>query len=91
MNNKEFIAELSIRSGYTAKDVSDLLASSLAVMTRHFQEEDNVTIPGFGTFEVKKKKERISFHPLTKQQMLVPPKLVLTFKASASFKDKFKQ
>lgn len=91
MNNKEFIAELSARLGYTIKDTSDLLATSLTVITRHLQEEEGVVIPGFGTFEVKKKMERISVHPLTKQQMLVPPKLVVMFKPSISLKDKFKE
>ena len=38
----------------------------------------------------KKKAERISVNPTTKQRMLVPPKLVLTYKPSTLLKDKFK-
>ena len=49
-----------------------------------------ISIQGFGTFEVKKKAERISVNPTTKQRMLVPPKLVLTYKPSTLLKDKFK-
>ena len=89
MNNKEFTSELSRRLGYTLKDTSELVASLLADMTR--QEEGNIiSIQGFGTFEVKKKAERISVNPTTKQRMLVPPKLVLTYKPSTLLKDKFK-
>ena len=43
-----------------------------------------------GSFEVKKKAERISINPSTKQRMLVPPKLVLTYRPSNTLKDKFK-
>lgn len=90
MNNKDFIAELSRRLGYTIKDTSELVSSLLSGMTQELQEGNVVTIQGFGTFEVKKKAERITVNPTTKQRMLVPPKLVLTYRPSAQLKDKFK-
>jgi nucleoid DNA-binding protein len=40
---------------------------------------------------VKKKLERIVVNPSTKQRMMVPPKLVLSFKPSSAVKDKFKK
>lgn len=55
-----------------------------------FQKGDVVSIPKFGTFEVKKRLERIVVNPGTKQRMLVPPKLVLGFKPIASLKEKVK-
>ena len=82
MNNKEFTSELSKRLGYTLKDTSELVSSLLSVMTRQLEEGNAVAIQGFGTFEVKKKSERISVNPTSKQRMLVPPKLVLTYKPS---------
>lgn len=90
MNNKEFTSELSRRLGYTAKDTSELIASLLSDMSRQLEEGNAVYVQGFGTFEVKKKIERISMNPTTRQRLLVPPKLVLTFKPSTSLKDKFK-
>ena len=90
MNNKDFISELSRRLGYTIKDTSELASSLLSGMTQELQEGNAVTIQGFGTFEVKKKAERITVNPTTKQRMLVPPKLVLTYRPSAQLKDKFK-
>ena len=90
MNNKEFISELSNRLGYTLKDTTQLLNSTVSVMTKQLQDGDTIAIQGFGTFEVKKKMERISVNPVTQQRMLVPPKLVLTYKPSNVLKDKFK-
>lgn len=90
MNNKEFIAELSRRLGYTNKDASQLVSSVIGVMTQELQEGNSVTILGFGTFDVKKKLERISVNPVTQQRMLIPPKLALNFKPSVSLKEKFK-
>ena len=90
MNNKEFTAELSKRLGYTQKDTSELISSMLSFMTEQLEEGNAIAIQGFGTFEVKKKVERISVSPTTKQRMLVPPKLVLTYKPSILLKEKFK-
>ncbi|CCY47710.1 MULTISPECIES: HU family DNA-binding protein [Bacteroides] len=90
MNNKDFTSELSRRLRYTIKDTSELMSSLLSDMTQELQEGNVVTIQGFGTFEVKKKAERITVNPTTKQRMLVPPKLVLAYRPSGQLKEKFK-
>jgi len=72
------------------KDTSELISSLLSGMTQQLEEGNVVAIQGFGTFEVRKKAERISVSPTTKQRMLVPPKLVLTYRPSTLLKEKFK-
>ena len=52
------------------------------------QEGNTVTVLNFGSFEVKKRLERIMVNPATGQRMLVPPKLTLGFKISPTWKDK---
>ena len=59
-------------------------------MSQELQDGNSVSIQGFGTFDVKKKMERISDNPVTHQRMLIPPKLVLSYKPSVSLKEKFK-
>ena len=90
MNNKEFTSELAERLGYTIKDTSELMNSLLSSMTQELEEGNVIVIQGFGSFEVKKKAERISINPASKQRMLVPPKLVLSYRPSNTLKDKFK-
>ena len=90
MNNKEFISELSQRLNYNNKETTRLVSSLLSIMTQELQDVNTIAIQGFGSFEVKKKLERISVNPVTQQRLLIPPKLVLTFKPSISLKEKFK-
>ena len=90
MNNKEFTSELAERLGYTIKDTSELMNSLLSSMTQELEEGNVIASQGFGSFEVKKKAERISINPASKQRMLVPPKLVLSYRPSNTLKDKFK-
>ena len=55
MNNKEFIAELAERLGYTAKDTQKLAGNLINAMADAFQEDQAVLVPNFGVFETKKK------------------------------------
>ena len=89
MNNKDFIAELAQRMGYSAEDTQKYVNSVVEAMGDHFQEGDSVLIPTFGTFEVKKM-ERVMVNPSTGLRMLVPPKLVLNFKPNISWKERVK-
>ena len=88
MNNKEFIAGLAERTGLSQKDAAQYATQLVADMAFHLEEEDVLSIAGFGTFEVKKKLERVVVNPGTKQRMLVPPKLVVNYKPAATLKDK---
>ena len=90
MNNKELIASLAERTGYTAKDTQKLVENLVNAMADSFQEGEAVLVPSFGVFETKKKMERIMVNPSTGQRMLVPPKLVLNFKPNQTWKAQLK-
>ena len=90
MNNKELIAALAERTGYTAKDTQKLAENLINAMADAFQEDNAVLVPNFGVFETKKKMERIMVNPSTGQRMLVPPKLVLNFKPNQTWKAQLK-
>lgn len=53
-------------------------------------DDTQLAVQGFGTFEVKKKMERVVVNPANKQRKLIPPKLVLAFKPSTVLKEKMK-
>lgn len=88
MNSKEFISSLANRTGKSNKEVTSLVSATVSAIISELAEENSVAISGFGTFEVKKKLERVLVNPITKQRMLVPPKIVVSFKPNASLKVK---
>lgn len=90
MNNKEFITDLATRLDEKAKETQRLASIFSIVFAESLEEGDSLSLQGFGTFEVKKKLERIVTNPTNKQRMLVPPKLALSFKPSNILKDKIK-
>ena len=91
MNNKDFIAELSQRSGYSQDNTQRLVRCVIEAMASPFAEGESVTVPSFGSFELKNRMERIVVNPSTGQKMMVPPKLVLVFKPLAEVKQRLKK
>lgn len=90
MKNKELIAELSNRLGWTVQEVTDTLSVFSSVVSSRLVDNDTVHLQGLGVFEVKKKAERISVNPTNGKRYLVPPKLVPIFKPGTTIKNKLK-
>ena len=90
MTNKDFILELAEQTGYSPEYTQKMVNVIVETMGDIFQEDNIVLVPTFGTFEVKKKMERVMVNPSTGQRMLVPPKLVLNFKPNANWKEQIK-
>lgn len=90
MNNKDYILELANRTGRSQEDTQRMVNTVIEAMGDYFQEDDSILVPNFGTFEVKKKLERIMVNPSTGQRMLIPPKLVLNFKPNSGWKERVK-
>lgn len=91
MTNQELIASLAKRLGWTQRQTTEMLESAVSVINSHLEEGNSVNIQGFGLFETKKKGERISVNPVSKQRFLVPPKISLAFRPGQSIKDNLKK
>ena len=87
MNNKDYIAELAQQTGYSQDDTQKMVRKVIDAMIAEFEEGEMVSIPNFGTFEVKKRLERVVVNPTTRKRQLVPPKLVLGFRPVAAVKE----
>ncbi|MBR0273187.1 MAG: HU family DNA-binding protein [Bacteroidaceae bacterium] len=88
MNNKEFISALSQKEGLLQRDAQKMVNLLVAELSAQFENGNTLTVQNFGQFEVKKKLERVVVNPSSGQRMLVPPKLVLNFKAYPALKER---
>ncbi len=85
MNNKEFIAELSQRTGISQQNTKKMVLTVVDHLLSSISEEEPVHVHNFGSFEVKKRMERVIVNP-DGRKMLVPPKLVMNFRPSSGYK-----
>ena len=88
MEHKKLVDKIARKLGRDRKDVAKLLDAFTQVVANRCGDLDTIAIPGFGSFEPKKKKERIMTNPSTGKRMLIPPKIVLNFKVSNVLKSK---
>ncbi len=87
MTHKELVAELAKRLEQTQARTSELLETFTTVMNDNLAEGNSINFQGFGLFETKKKMERISVNPVTKQRFLIPPKITAVYRPSQNVKD----
>lgn len=91
MNSSELITALAQRLQLPKTEVGKRLDDMVTVITAELMKNNPVSIVNFGTLEVKKRNERINIHPITGKKLLVPPKLVVRYKVSASLNKKLKE
>lgn len=91
MTSQELVAALAKRLEWTQRDTGDILESLVGIMNGELIEGNSINIQGFGLFEPKKKKDRITVNPVTKQRFLVPPKITLSFRQGQTIKDNLRK
>ncbi len=88
IDSKTLIDKLSVRSATTPAEAAKLLEAFTRVVADAASTYDSVALPGFGTFEVRKRAERVAVHPASGKRLLIPPKLALVFRPSSILKQK---
>ena len=91
MEYKEFLTKLQKRVKKDKQATDKLSATIVMVLKEECSDMNTISVKGFGNFEPKKKLEREIYNPATGSKMLIPPKIVLTFKPSTAIKNQIKE
>ncbi len=73
--------------GFSKKISENLLEDVFELILQNIVAHKKVKIAKFGTFTLKKKKQRIGRNPKTKETKVIPERNVILFKASKEFKE----
>jgi DNA-binding protein HU-beta len=87
MNKSELINAVAEKTGFTKKDTEAVVSSVFGTITEAMSSGDKVQLVGFGSFEVKERKEKIGRNPKTKEEIKIAAKKSPSFKAGKSLKD----
>lgn len=88
MEHRTFIESLSQKVGAGKEETTEMVEALCDVLTEAVLNADTVTFPGFGSFEPRKRMERIAMQPSTGKRMLIPPKITVSFRPSTLLKQK---
>lgn len=87
MNKTELVKALAQKTEMTQKDTAKALDALTATIQKTLAGGEKIQIIGFGSFEVRNRKERKVISPATKQEITVPATKVPAFKPGKSLKE----
>ena len=87
MKKIELVTAIAEHAEMTKTDAAKALEAFVAVITQALKEDDSVTIVGFGTYEVRKRKARTGRNPKTGEALKIKASKVPAFKAGKALKD----
>ena len=87
MTKADLITKIAEKSELSKKDSEKALNAVIAAITDALTEGYKVQLTGFGTFEVRDKKEKEAINPRTKEKIIVPARKSPAFKAGKALKD----
>lgn len=90
MDSKSFCHAVAEGLGVPESDALSLVKGLAEAVRDAALDGDSVALAGFGTFEPRKRDERLTVHPATGIRMLVPPRVTLIFRSALALKRKFK-
>ena len=82
MTKKNLAEKIHTTLCLSKKEALDMLEGVLSIMKDTLESGDKIKIAGFGTFEVKQKKDRIGRNPVTGEALTIEARRVLIFKPS---------
>lgn len=87
MTKADLINAVSEKIDLSKKDIGAVINECFEAITKALSKKDKVQIVGFGTFEVRNRKERKGRNPSTGKEITIPASLVPGFKAGKSLKE----
>jgi len=83
MNKAELVSAIATDAGVSKSVASKVLDSMINNVTKSLKKGKKVTLVGFGTFSVIKRKARTGRNPQTGKEIKIPAKKVAKFRAGA--------
>ena len=87
MTKKELAEAVANEVDLSKKDAAAAVDAVLSSITKTLKKGQKVSLVGFGTFEVRKRKARTGINPKTKEPIKIPASKAPAFKAGKAFKE----
>ena len=86
LTKKDIINSIYMQIGFSKKINEALLEDLFEIILNKIIEHKKVKIAKFGTFILRKKKERVGRNPKTKEIKIISERFVILFRASKDLK-----
>lgn len=90
MTKKEIATRIADETDIKQMDVKKVVQMVLDIIVESLSKGETVELRNFGIFKVKSRKARLGRNPKTGENVQIPQKKVVTFKAGLVMKEKVK-
>jgi len=87
LTKRELIKNLSARTGLTQKQVKGIVDGIFSEIASCLVSGKAVKILGFGSFSVYERKERKGINPRTGEEIVIPARRAIRFRASKNLRE----
>lgn len=87
MNKTELVSAIAEKAEMTKKDAEKALNALVEVVKETLGRGDRIALVGFGTFEVRERKERRGRNPRTGEEMVIPGGKTAAFRPGKELQD----
>ncbi len=86
MNKKELADAIAAKTDSSGAAAERAVNAVLEIISDTLKKEDSLTLPGFGTFEVRERAARTGRNPQTGEELKIAASKVAAFKPGAALK-----
>jgi len=88
LTKSHLIDAIAEQDGFTLKKSTETVETIFELIKSTLETGEDVLASGFGKFCVKEKRERKGRNPATREDMMLTPRRVVTFKWSGKLRDR---
>jgi integration host factor subunit alpha len=82
----DIVEKVTEQLNFSKKESTDLVESFITLIKQTLASGEDVKISGFGSFEVKQKRDRKGRNPQTGETITIESRRIISFKTSAKLK-----
>lgn len=87
LTKKDIINNIAEQTGYTKKDITEIVNSTLSQVNDALVSGKEVDLAGFGKFSISERAARQGINPLTKEKITIAASKGVKFKVAKALKD----
>ena len=87
MTKADIVEKVCETNGFSKKESAQILEQVFDILKTTLEGGDNIKIPGFGSFTVRAKADRLGRNPQTGEEIMIKSRKVISFKPSAILRE----
>ena len=88
ITKRDLVVKISNKTGLTQQQVFDVIQNTLDTITAALANNDEVVLRNFGSFQVKRTKQKVGRNPNKPgTDVIIPPRAIVKFKPGKQMKE----